>query len=62
MGGRLPPAMPTALAPMVAALLSLGSEIGKPDTAVLAAHQRDRTSVNLATIPSMAPLIASAPA
>jgi hypothetical protein len=60
--GGLPPAMPTALAPMVAALLSLGSEIGKPDTAVLAAHRNDKTSVNLATIPGMAPLIASAPA
>ena len=54
--------MPTALAPMVAALLSLGSGIGKPDTAVLAAHRNDKTSVNLATIPGMAPLVASAPA
>jgi hypothetical protein len=47
---------------MVAALLSLGSEIGKPDKAVLAALWSDRTSVTLATIPGMAPLIASAPA
>jgi transposase len=55
----LPPAMRTALAPMVAALLSLGSEIGKLDKAVLAVHRNDKTSVNLATIPGIGPLIAS---
>ena len=31
--GGLPPAVRTALAPMVAALLSLGSEVGKLDKA-----------------------------
>ena len=60
MAMMLPSAAPAIL--LTAALLSLGSEIGKPDTAVLAAHRNDKTSVNLATIPGMAPLIASAPA
>jgi len=50
---------------MVAALLSLGCEIGSLDKAVLAAQGRDRTSVALATTPGIGPrdrLSASLPA
>ena len=49
----------TAFAAVVAALLNLGGEIGKLDKAILASHRRDQTSVNLATIPGIGPLIAS---
>ena len=56
---NLPASMRAALAPIVAALFNLGSEISKLDKAILAAHRTDRTSVNLATIPGIGPLIAS---
>src|SRR5438874_7322815 len=55
----LPHPMRTAFAAVVAALLNLGGEIGKLDKAILASHRRDQTSVNLATIPGIRPLIAS---
>jgi len=55
----LPHPVRTAFAPVVAALLNLGGEIGKLDKAILASHRRDQTSVNLATIPGIGPLIAS---
>jgi len=55
----LPHPMRTAFASVVAALLNLGGEIGKLDKAILASHRRDQTSVNLATIPGIGPLIAS---
>jgi transposase len=55
----LPHPMRTAFASVVAALLNLGGEIGKLDKTILASHRRDQTSVNLATIPGIGPLIAS---
>lgn len=55
----LSPSIRAALSAIVSMLLGLSSEIAKLDKAILAAHRKDRTSVNLAAIPGIGPLIAS---
>ena len=57
---RLPPAARGALIPLVGQIEATSAEIAKLDRAILADHKASETSRNLATIPSVGAIVASA--
>lgn len=57
---ELPSAMRAALRPMVSVLFTLNDEISALDKAIRQAHRADETSLKLAQVPGIGPLIAVA--